>query len=230
MNSGTYGSFWLCCYFASRVLSLFSIYRTVVLAKKSSKGILDSIVQTLDAPAVRNIKSFTDGFKESVPRLLRMYLPDLSTIPMFLGITWEPTWSSLPTLRTLRSRYRKKPWGKGLERRLRSSFLCLAQEIKSFRAQECIEFGSRFLDVPSLTSFLLFPSWVLYPWDSRNDFHASQFGYMGIGASFLLSWWQKPTGGLAQGFLMFVESLCYISIFLVRIQFVSDVPLYGNDL
>jgi len=169
-------------------LSLFSIYRTVVLAKKSSKGILDSIVQTLDAPAVRNIKSFTDGFKESVPRLLRMYLPDLSTIPMFLGITWEPTWSSLPTLRTLRSRYRKKPWGKGLERRLRSSFLCLAQEIKSFRAQECIEFGSRFLDVPSLTSFLLFPSWVLYPWDSRNDFHASQFGYMGIGASFLLSW------------------------------------------
>ena len=75
-------------------LSWFSISRVILLAKRPSKALFESISK------VQRFKQYHEvlngQLKTAFERLQPMYLPWISKIPLFKGITWTPTWKSTP--------------------------------------------------------------------------------------------------------------------------------------
>jgi len=76
-------------------LSLFSINKVIKLAKKVTKALFEPIITPADLESVQEI---VGEMKVFLPDLLSRYLPRLSTIPLCQGMSWVPTWKSLPTV------------------------------------------------------------------------------------------------------------------------------------
>lgn len=73
-------------------LSAFTIAKVIRLAKKVSKGTFESMISP--APNPRGVVSFILRVQKSVPELIKRYVPHISTIPLFQGIRWDPTWKA----------------------------------------------------------------------------------------------------------------------------------------
>lgn len=82
--------------FVKIYLSYFSLCRAIRLAKRVDRSILKkSIVSPVkDVDRVENAIS---QFICHVPKLLHRYWKRALTIPMYQGITWEPTWKAIPS-------------------------------------------------------------------------------------------------------------------------------------
>jgi len=78
-------------------LSFFSLYRIIKRAKKISyTSTFKSIVEPTDLEAA---SEWCSEFRDELLALVRRYIPFVSEIPLHQGISWEPTWKSLPTHR-----------------------------------------------------------------------------------------------------------------------------------
>lgn len=74
-------------------LSFFSLAKIIELAKKVSKSLFKSIVEPADLDSVTSV---VGCIRQSLHSGI-MRRPWLATIPMTLGMRWEPTWKALPT-------------------------------------------------------------------------------------------------------------------------------------
>lgn len=57
---------------------------------------------------IKDIDAVSEVVAEARPRikpLLLRYLPSISTIPLFQGMSWRPTWKSLPTFSQVKEWY-----------------------------------------------------------------------------------------------------------------------------
>lgn len=91
-------------------LSFFSISRLIRLAKKVDSDTFESIC----TPAPEKLgERLLTGINLQIKPLLYRYCPWLSSIPLNQGISWTPTWKSLPTYRqmtvVLKLKLRKTP-------------------------------------------------------------------------------------------------------------------------
>lgn len=86
-------------------LSFFSLYRIIRLAKKVSyKGTFKSIIEPTDLGAA---SKWYGEVRDKLAVLTKWYLPFVSTIPLNQGMSWEPTWKSLPTHRRVNELFRE---------------------------------------------------------------------------------------------------------------------------
>ena len=81
-------------YLVKLYLSWFSINRIVKLAKPVNSQTLKSIT---DRPFyIPSIDSVLHRFQHLFPVLYRLYIPDLVSRELVMGMTWTPTWKSVP--------------------------------------------------------------------------------------------------------------------------------------
>lgn len=76
-------------------LSFFSLAKVLLVAKKVSKYTFTSIsspVQDMDS-----VIELIGKMKSCMSQLVSRYLPRVSRIPLFQGMSWDPTWKALPT-------------------------------------------------------------------------------------------------------------------------------------
>jgi hypothetical protein len=85
-------------------LSFFSLSKVIILAKRVDKNTFKSIVTPIqDMDRVLSLVSS----KEFLPILTHRYLPFLQKIPIHQGISWVPTWKSLPSDKLFKESVRK---------------------------------------------------------------------------------------------------------------------------
>nr|UJQ92583.1 MAG: putative RNA-dependent RNA polymerase [Mitoviridae sp.] len=78
-------------------LSFFTLNKIIRLAKKVSyANTFKSIVEPTDLDAA---SIWCGELRDKLPTLVHRYLPWVSTIPLNQGMSWVPTWKSLPTHR-----------------------------------------------------------------------------------------------------------------------------------
>jgi hypothetical protein len=77
-------------------LSVFSLSRLVVKAKKFRFSDLRSIYELPVSP--EEVNSFVGRMYQDIPPLVKRYLPKIDTVPLNLGLVWEPTWKALPSI------------------------------------------------------------------------------------------------------------------------------------
>lgn len=81
-------------YLVKLYLSFFSLCRIIPLAKKIDKSTFESIDTEEDmGGSVQKVGRLIQKYSA---HLLEMYTPWLSEIPMSIGISWVPTWKSIP--------------------------------------------------------------------------------------------------------------------------------------
>jgi hypothetical protein len=91
-------------------LSFFSLYRVVKLVKK----IDGSVFKTINSPAdLERVAEQVSLIKSCLSDLLQRYLPRLSQVPLCRGVTWLPTWKSLPTYKQMNCELRKNAEAQG---------------------------------------------------------------------------------------------------------------------
>ena len=73
-------------------LSFFTIANAILIPKKVSKSTIIEPVNCMDS-----VEEFCSSLKMSLNRLLPRYVPNLTEIPLFQGMTWEPTIKCLPS-------------------------------------------------------------------------------------------------------------------------------------
>lgn len=74
-------------------LSLFSLSRIVLAAKKVDRSIFDPIVSPVTN--FDRAYEFVNRVAETLPRLIARYTPWISQLPLHQGLLWEPTCSQL---------------------------------------------------------------------------------------------------------------------------------------
>lgn len=107
-------------------LSFFSLAKVICLAKKVSKGTFESIVSPWKDPD--SVINAVGNMKRKMKYLLQRYVPDLPTIPLHQGMTWDPTWKALPTHSWVSDKLFKK-----VQRRVQSVLTSLAYELAAFQ-------------------------------------------------------------------------------------------------
>lgn len=89
-------------------LSWFSVSKIIALAPRLSRATLSSIITpTRDVDSLKGVMS---KVRESYSILSERYWPWISTIPLYKGMTWEPTWKSTPMVEG-RLRQKGQPGG-----------------------------------------------------------------------------------------------------------------------
>lgn len=110
-------------------LSLFSVSRLIACAPRVTKKTLESITSPHE-----DIQS-SDIFKDYL-HLIYRYVPEIVKIPLRQGLSFQPTWKSLPSMTWLSQLHRRTAdaEGKPLKRyaKYRSVFTCLPYEIAAF--------------------------------------------------------------------------------------------------
>lgn len=81
-------------------LSAFSINKIILLAPKITKSTFASIVTPTES--IKKLKTFYKGVSPKLKDLILRYVPSITEIPLHQGITWRPTWKSVPTYRQLK--------------------------------------------------------------------------------------------------------------------------------
>lgn len=75
-------------------LSWFSLSKLILLAPKVSKSTFKSMVTPPNN--IHSIRDICFELKQNFKIMCQRYTPWISSIPVHQGITWEPTWKSLP--------------------------------------------------------------------------------------------------------------------------------------
>lgn len=110
-------------------LSFFTLNRIIKLAKKVSyNGTFKSIVEPTDLDAA---SVWCGELRDKLAVLTQRYIPFVSTIPLNQGMSWEPTWKSLPTHRRVNSLFREV-LAKTKSHRVVSCFPALLFEMNAF--------------------------------------------------------------------------------------------------
>lgn len=114
-------------------LSFFSLYRIVLQAKKIKKDTFASILQPCaDIDRARSRISF---FKQDIVVLFDRYVPWFRRIPLNQGITWEPTWKTVPTMRQFRDYLKAGLYSENSKTKVpdvKSFFPCLTFELSAY--------------------------------------------------------------------------------------------------
>ena len=132
-------------------LSFFSLSKVIKLAKPISRSTFDSIIKPQGD--IDRVKMVLQEVKESFPRLQRLYLPWVHTIPCNLGLEWIPSWKILPNSRSVFKI--KTPV---------NPFTVLKWEISSF-ALDCRAVHSL---EGIFSPYMLFNKQVVWPLDNAN--------------------------------------------------------------
>lgn len=143
-------------------LSFFTINKIIKLAKKVSyENTLKSIVEPTDLEAA---SVWCGEFRTHLRKLIVRYLPFVSTIPLNQGMSWTPTWKSLPTHRRVREVFREVIQENKLPRRLVSCFPSLLFELNDFSfLMERVHVSE-----DHFSQGVLWPSYTRYAMDPRN--------------------------------------------------------------
>ena len=75
-------------------LSWFGLSKLIAVAPRVRKSTFSSIVTP--NPDIGSVSEVLGMIKDSFSTLQPLYLPDISTIPLTKGMSWEPTWKSVP--------------------------------------------------------------------------------------------------------------------------------------
>ena len=109
-------------------LSFFSLSKIIVLAKRVRKSTFTSIISPVDdIEAVTEVVSDMLGCLKD---LMLRYVPRVRDIPLYQGMSFDPTWKALPTHRLTREvlqKRAKQPKSKVVA--LRSCFTSFAYEL-----------------------------------------------------------------------------------------------------
>lgn len=113
-------------------LSIFSLSKVITLAKKVDKSTFASIVTPVTD--MDSVLELVGSIKECFNRLVNRYVPWIKRIPLEQGLTFEPTWKTLPThsltKRVWIERMKLKPEKVS---RFRSSFTSFPHELGAFQ-------------------------------------------------------------------------------------------------
>lgn len=147
-------------------MSLFSLSKLIPLAKKVDASLFASIVSPPSSGSLSRVVSDMSRHAES---LLRRYVPHISSIPLFQGLEFMPTWKAVPSGPTVKSFLRSQT-APGDKRFLRdasrqSLFPCLMAEIAAFRKLDDIVRARETFYPPSA----LWAPFIRYPFDLNND-------------------------------------------------------------
>ena len=98
------------------------------MSRKTCKSIIEPVENMYE------VCSFIGDIKPIIKHLVLRYCPTVPTIPLFQGMSWDPTWKSLPTHHmTVRIfTERMKVHRRYSPRLIRSCFISLSYELASF--------------------------------------------------------------------------------------------------
>jgi len=110
----------------------FSLAKIIKLAKKVDKQTFSSIFRPWDDPD--SVIGAVADIKHSMKQLILRYVPWITTIPLYQGMSWYPTWKALPTHRLTQRVWieRMRLKGKNVSK-IRSIFTSLPHEIAAFQ-------------------------------------------------------------------------------------------------
>jgi hypothetical protein len=86
-------------------LSFFSLSKIIVLAKRVRKTFTSIISPVDDIEAVTEVVS---DMKGCLKDLMLRYVPRVRDIPLYQGMSFDPTWKALPTHRLTREVLQKR--------------------------------------------------------------------------------------------------------------------------
>lgn len=134
-------------------LSYFSLTKVIPLAKKVSKDTFASIITPLTNDEEEKVNDMANIIKSLLPLLVSRYIPWVTTIPLKQGITWLPTWKSLPNYKVFK--------GFGLPK---SPYIGWVLELRVFSSMVMFihKMGEQF------SPLCLWPSRVRYALDPNN--------------------------------------------------------------
>lgn len=84
-------------------LSIFTVSKFILLAKPVSKSTFKTIIDPPKAKDMASILGVVSDLKLVLADLINRYTPWIDSLPLDQGLTFEPTWKSLPTHRTAMS-------------------------------------------------------------------------------------------------------------------------------
>lgn len=146
-------------------LSLFSLYRIILLATRVRKSTFSSLVTPVDN--ISRTVGLVGSMKDHVPMLFARYVPRLRSIPLHQGMVWEPTWKTVPTMALANRELAKHHAGTGSRWSgpVRSFFPALMFEMASYAS--VLQFihaqGQQW------SSGVLWPHRVRYALDKLNE-------------------------------------------------------------
>lgn len=146
-------------------LSLFSLYRIILLATRVRKSTFSSLVTPVDN--ISRTVGLVGSMKDHVPMLFARYVPRLRSIPLHQGMVWEPTWKTVPTMALANRELAKHHAGTGSRWSgpVRSFFPALMFEMASYAS--VLQFihaqGQQW------SSGVLWPPRVRYALDKLNE-------------------------------------------------------------
>lgn len=107
-------------------LSWFSLAKTIQLARPFKRKDFESIVSL--PKDLDTIMEVCDLVKTRSRALINRNLPWISTIPLYQGISWEPTWKAVPNIKIPKDALYPHYWNKAVK----SGFLALTYELAAF--------------------------------------------------------------------------------------------------
>nr|QWQ49923.1 hypothetical protein [Zelkova schneideriana] len=137
-------------------LSWFSISRVVHLYRKISMATFESIFERCSSYS--GVMSICSELTTRFHHLQKTYLPWISEIPVYQGISWVPTRKLLPNSPKCRRGLKEKGSTERKEKRVVSSFPALKYELAAFARHTRVE----------LESMGIIPTGLL--WESRVRF------------------------------------------------------------
>jgi hypothetical protein len=87
-------------------LSFFSLSKIIVLAKRVRKSTLTSIISPVDD--IEAVTEVVSDMKGCLKDLMLRYVPRVRDIPLYQGMSFDPTWKALPTRRLTREVLQKR--------------------------------------------------------------------------------------------------------------------------
>lgn len=134
-------------------LSFFSLTKVIPLAKRVDSSTLASIETPLSEEQEERVASMANTVKSLLPILINRYIPWVTTVPLKQGISWLPTWKSIPNYKVFKQF--------GLPK---SPYIVWPLELRCF--------GSMLRFIHSredqFSPLCLWPPRIRYPLDSRN--------------------------------------------------------------
>ncbi|GJR62836.1 hypothetical protein Tco_1504998 [Tanacetum coccineum] len=92
--------------FVQFYLSFFSLSKIIVLAKRVRKSTLTSIISPVDD--IEAVTEVVSDMKGCLKDLMLPYVPRVRDIPLYQGMSFDPTWKALPTHRLTREVLQKR--------------------------------------------------------------------------------------------------------------------------
>lgn len=88
---------------------------------KLGKPITRSLFESITSPAdLDSVQQMVGDMKMNLQSLVDRYLPRLSSIPLYQGVSWAPTWKSLPTFKQMNQTFLKEGMVKREDKRFRN--------------------------------------------------------------------------------------------------------------